>query len=198
MNVGIIGAGGIGQAFAKHVAQAGYEVLLSNSRGPESLADAVEQLGGNTKAVTQAEAAQADIVFVAIPWDKLSGALASLPSMAGRIVIDATNPILPGFKTAELHGKFSSQLVAEQLPGAKVVKAFNTLFTAILGSDPNEAGGHRVIFYSGDDADAKATVAELITKIGFAGVDLGTLADGSKLQSFPGGTVTGLNLIKLG
>jgi len=198
MNVGIIGAGGIGQAFAKHVAKAGYEVLLSNSRGPESLAGVVEQLGGNTKAVTQAEAAQADIVFLSVTWEKLGEALASLPSLAGRIVIDATNPILPGFKTADLHGKFSSQIVAEQLPGAKVVKGFNTLFTAILGSDPNEAGGHRVIFYSGDDAEAKATVAELITNMGFAGVDLGTLADGSKLQSFPGGSVTGLNLIKLG
>jgi len=198
MNVGIIGAGGIGQTFAKHVANAGYEVLLSNSRGPESLAGVVEQLGGKTKAATQAEAAQADIVFLSVTWEKLDEALASLPSLAGRIVIDATNPILPGFKIAELHGKFSSEVVAEKLPGAKVVKGFNTLFQALLASDPNEADGHRVIFYSGDDATAKATVAELITSIGFAGVDLGTLADGSKLQSFPGGSVTGLNLLKLG
>lgn len=198
MKIGIIGAGSIGQAFAKHVAKAGYEVLISNSRGPESLTAVAEQLGGNTKAVTSTEAAQADVVFLSVTWNKLEAVISELPSFAGRIVIDSTNPILPGFKLAELHGKTSSELVADLLPGAKLVKAFNTLPTALLGADPQEAGGSRVVFYAGDDADAKKTVGELIAKAGFAGIDLGDLVTGGKLQTYPGGIFPMLNLIKLG
>jgi predicted dinucleotide-binding enzyme len=198
MKVGIIGAGGIGQAFAKQVAKTDYEVLISNSRGPESLTAVAEQLGGNTKAVTIEEAAQADIVFLSVTWNKLEEVIRALPSFAGRIVIDPTNPILPGFKTAELYGKTSSELVADLLPGAKLVKAFNTLPTALLGADPQEAGGNRVVFYAGDDAEAKKVVGELITKAGFAGIDLGGLVEGGKLQTYPGGIFPTINLIKLG
>ena len=198
MKIGIIGAGGIGLAFAKHVAKAGYDVLISNSRGPESLTDVVEQLGGNTKAVTVEEAAQADIVFISLPWTRLEAAIATWPSFDGRIVIDPMNAFTPDFKLVDLHGKTSSEVVANWLPGAKVVKAFNTLTVAILAADPHEAGGSRVIAYSGDDADAKKAVGELIAKIGFAGLDLGDLIPGGKLQSFQTGPFPMLNLIKLG
>jgi hypothetical protein len=126
-------------------------------------------------------------------------ALAGLPPWSNRILIDATNPVLqPGFKLAELGGKTSTQVVAALAPGARVVKAMNTLLAKVLGSDPREAGGHRVVFMSGDDAAARETVGALLEEFGFATIDLGSLATGSGLQQFPGGPLATLNLIKIG
>ncbi|MGH9723099.1 MAG: NADPH-dependent F420 reductase [Bryobacteraceae bacterium] len=199
MKIGIIGAGGIGQAFAGHVAKAGYETIVSNSRGPESLADLVSRLGPRARAGTRAQAAQADVVFVSVRWEQVPDALAGLPAWGGRILIDATNPVLqPGFRLAELNGRTSSEVVAALAPGARVVKSVNTLPVALLASDPKQAGGRRVLFLSGDDADAKGQVDTILAKAGFATIDLGGLAAGGKLQQFPGGPLPTLNLIKLG
>jgi predicted dinucleotide-binding enzyme len=98
---------------------------------------------------------------------------------------------------AEMGGKTSSEVVAELVSGARVVKAFNTLFSATLAANPREAGGNRVIFISGDEVAAKVTVGEVIEKIGFAAIDLGTLAVGGKLQQFPGGPLAAINLVKM-
>jgi len=199
MKIGIIGAGGIGQAFAHQVASAGYAVILSNSRGPETLADVVREIGSRAKAGTREEAAQADVVVLAVPWQQVRGALADLPAWNGRILIDATNPVVqPGFRLAELNGSTSSEIVASLAPGARVVKAANTLPVAVLSSDPKQAGGHRVLFMSGNDASAKAEVSGILERVGFATIDLGALATGGRLQQFPGGVLPTLNLIKLG
>lgn len=195
--IGIIGAGNIGKAFAGHVAKAGYETIISNSREPETLGPVVAEIGNNVKAGTVAEAAAADVVFLSVPWNSLPEALSEVPTWDNQIVIDATNAILPGFVAADLGGKTSSEVVAALVPGAKVVKAFNTLFAAVLASSPQEGGGKRVIFYSGDDTESKKQVLQIIDTIGFAGVDLGSINDGGRLQQFPGGSLTGLNLIKL-
>ena len=198
MNIGIIGAGGIGQAFAAHVARAGYEVIVSNSRDPESLAGLVRQLGPRAKAGTRQEAARADVVVVAVQWEHLRAALSDLPAWKGRILIDATNPVLqPGFRLAELNGSTSSEIVASMAPGARVVKVANTLLRVVLAADPKQAGGRRVLFMSGDDAAAKADVSGILDKVGFATIDLGGLASGGRLQQFPGGPLPTLNLIKL-
>jgi len=198
MNIGIIGAGGIGQAFAAHVARAGYEVIVSNSRDPESLAGLVRQIGPRAKAGTRQEAARADVVVVAVQWEHLRAALSDLPAWNGRILIDATNPVLqPGFRLAELNGSTSSEIVASLAPGARVVKVANTLLRAVLAADPKQAGGRRVLFMSGDDAAAKADVSGILDKVGFATIDLGGLASGGRLQQFPGGPLPTLNLIKL-
>jgi 8-hydroxy-5-deazaflavin:NADPH oxidoreductase len=150
MIIGIIGAGGIGQALAAHIAKAGYKVIVSNSRGPESLTAVVSQLGPNAKAGTRQEAAQADVVVLAVPWEQLRAALSDLPAWNGRILIDATNPVVqPGFRLADLGGRTSSEIVASLVPGARVVKVANTLLRAVLAADPNQAGGHRVLFMSG-------------------------------------------------
>ena len=197
MNIGIIGAGGIGQAFAAHVARAGYEVIVSNSRDPESLAGLGRQLGPRAKAGTRQEAARADVV-VAVQWEHLRAALSDLPAWNGRILINATNPVLePGFRLAELNGSTSSEIVASMAPGARVVKVANTLLRAALAADPKQAGGRRVLFMSGDDAAAKADVSGILDKVGFATIDLGGLASGGRLQQFPGGPLPTLNLIKL-
>jgi len=91
VRIGIIGAGGIGQAFAAQVVRAGYEVIVSNSRGPESLAEAVKKLGPRSGAGTRQEAAQADVVQLAVRWDQVPEALAGLPPWNGRILIESTN-----------------------------------------------------------------------------------------------------------
>jgi hypothetical protein len=199
VRIGIIGAGGIGQAFASQMANAGYDVILSNSRGPDSLREAVSQLGPRASAGTREQAAQADIVFLSVQWSEVGAALSGLPGWDGRILIDATNPVLqPGFRLADLGGRNSSEVVASIASGARVVKTANTLLRATLAADPRVAGGHRVLFVSGDDAAAKATVTEMLQKAGFATIDLGGLAVGGYLQQFPGGPLPTLNLIKLG
>lgn len=198
MTIGIIGAGNIGQAFARQLGRAGYDTILSNSRGPESLKELVKQLGRGIRAGTVREAAEAEIVILAVNWKTLPSAIAGLPPWEGRIVIDATNPIIPpGLTMADLGGRASSEIVADLVPGARLVKALNTLLAPILGADPREAGGRRVLFMSGDAPAAKAKVAEVLDRIGFATIDLGTLASGGRLQQFPGGPLPTLNLIRL-
>jgi 8-hydroxy-5-deazaflavin:NADPH oxidoreductase len=199
MTIGIIGSGAIGAAFARTLARAGIEAIISNSRGPDSLKDLVSELGPLIKAGTREEAARADIVFIAVNWSKLPTALAGLPDWSNRIVIDANNPIeAPLFKPVDLNGRVSSEVVADLVPGARVVKAFNHLRADILAGDPQADGGRRVLFYSGNDNAAKADVAALIDRIGFVGIDLGSLAVGGRLAQFPGGPLPNQNLVKIG
>jgi len=198
MKIGVIGAGGIGQAFAGHAAKAGYEVILSNRRGPESLAAAAREMGPTARAGTREEAAAADVVFLSVYWPQIPEALADLPAWNGRILIDATNAVGPGFTALDLNGKFSSEVVASHAPGARVVKAVNTLLRAVLAADPHVGGGRRVLFVSGDDGAAKQAVGEILARCGFATIDLGSIKSGSPLQQFPGGVLPTLNLVKLG
>jgi predicted dinucleotide-binding enzyme len=198
VTIGIIGSGAIGAAFARTLACAGIEAIISNSRGPDSLKELVRELGPSIKAGSRDEAARADIVFVAVNWTKLPAALAGLPDWNGRIVIDANNPIeAPLFKPVDLKGRVSSEVFADLVPEARVVKAFNHLRAEILASDPKADGGRRVLFYSGNDTTAKAEVAALIDRIGFVGIDLGSLAIGGKLAQFPGGPLPNQNLVKV-
>ena len=163
MNIGIIGAGGIGQAFAAQVVKAGCEVILSNSRGPESLAAVVSRLGPRARAGTRETAAQADIVVLAVQWQQLESALAGLPPWNGRILVDATNPVLmPEFRIADLGERSSSEVVASKAPGARLVKTANNLTPEQLAADPAQTGGHRVLFMSGDDAAAKTEVTGVL------------------------------------
>lgn len=196
--IGIIGAGAIGQAFASQLVKAGINVILSNSRGPDSLASVVESLGSKARAGTVQQAAEADIVFVSTNWARTEAALKHL-TWNNRILIDATNPVLlPGYKLAELNGQNSSQVLSRWAPGARVVKAFNTLLAGVLAQDPAQADGRRVVFLSSDHADAKAEITQLIHQLGFASIDLGGLDVGGYLQQFPGGPLPAVNLIKLG
>jgi len=198
-SIGIIGAGQIGRAIATALAAKGIAATLSNSRGPETLADLVASVGPSITAGTREEAAAKDIVFIAVNWSKLPAALKGLPDWNGRIVIDANNPIeAPLFKPADLHGRLSSEIVAEHVPGARLVKAFNHLEPALISSDPTSNGGRRVLFTSGDDAPAKAEVGALIDRLGFFGIDLGPLAVGGSLVQFPGGPLPALHLVKFG
>jgi 8-hydroxy-5-deazaflavin:NADPH oxidoreductase len=195
--IGIIGAGQIGSAIARALANKGIAATLANSRGPESLRDLLSEVGPAITGGTVAEAAAKDIVFVAVNWSRLAGLLSTLPDFGGRIVVDANNPIeAPLFKPVDLGGVASSEVVAGMARGAKLVKGFNHLRPQLLSGDPQSEGGKRVLFYSGDDAAAKGEVCALIDRLGFAGIDLGSLADGARLVQFPGGPLPALNLVK--
>jgi predicted dinucleotide-binding enzyme len=197
-SIGIIGAGQIGRAIATALARNGIAATIANSRGPASLSDLVSQLGGPIIAGSREQAAAKDIVFVAVNWSKLPTALGGLPDFAGRIVVDANNPIeAPLFKPVNLGARSSSEVFADLVPGARVVKAFNHLQPQLVAGDPTRDGGRRVLFFSGDDGEAKGTIADLIAKLGFFGIDLGTLAVGSRLVQFPGGPLPALNLVKI-
>ena len=109
-----------------------------------------------------------------------------------------TNPVIdPDFRLADLNGDTSSEVVASLAPGARVVKAVNTLPRALLAANPQQSGGRRVLFMSGNDAAAKSDVGSLLDKLGFATIDLGPLSSGGRMQQFPGGPLPTLNLIKL-
>ncbi|WP_444813407.1 NADPH-dependent F420 reductase [Variovorax gracilis] len=199
MKIGFIGAGDIAQALAVQFTRTGHEVVMSNSRGPASLAEIARRLGAKASAGTRADAAQAELLVLAVPWQHLEAATADLPALRDRIVIDTMNPVMqPGFRLADLGALTSSEVLARHVPGARVVKIANTLTPAVLGADPHVAGGRRVLFMSGDDAPSKSQVARLFETMGFAVIDLGTLAAGGRMQQFPGGPLPAQNLVKLG
>lgn len=193
MRVGIIGSGNIGSTVARLLAAAGHEVAIANSRGPESLAGLVAELGDGAQAATVAQAAQfGELVLVAIPlraYDELPP-----EAFAGRIVIDANN-YYPGrdgqIAALEDGSTTSSEMLAAHLPEAHVVKAFNTMYFRTLATEgrPDAPPEERLaLFLAGDDEAAKQRVAELIEQLGFAAVDTGTLAEGGALQQ-PGSPI---------
>jgi predicted dinucleotide-binding enzyme len=188
-SVGIIGAGKLGQAMGRTARRAGRSVIMANSRGPESLAAVVSEI--DASAGTVREAAAAGIVVIAVPWSRVPDAVQEL-EWNGQIVIDATND----FDGTDLNGRTSSEIVADLVPGARVVKAANTLGAGVLASDPQEAGGRRVIFLSGDDVDARSQVAELFQDAGFSTIELGDLATSGAMQQI-GGPLAGANLIQI-
>lgn len=190
-SVGIIGAGRLGQAMARTALRAGRRVVIANSRGPESLASVVSELGDGASAGTVEQASAVGIAVIAVPWDRVPDAVQDI-DLDGRVVIDATND----WGADDLNGRTSSELVADLVVGARVVKAANTLGAELLGSDPQEAGGRRVLFISGDDADAKADVVVLFEEAGFAPIDLGDLATGGAMQQIHH-PLAGLDLIRL-
>jgi 8-hydroxy-5-deazaflavin:NADPH oxidoreductase len=197
MKIGIIGAGNIGGNAAILFAKAGHEIAIANSRGPETLTDLVGEIGNGAKAVTAEEATKfGEIVFVSIPLGKIN----ELPTdgFDGKIVIDSNNyyPERDG-QIAELDSneKTSSELLAEHLKGAKIVKAFNTIWSEHLRTQGNNdlpIEERRAIFIAGDDADAKQMVTKLIEEIGFAAIDTGELRDSATQQ--PGSAIYNRNL----
>lgn len=193
--IGIIGAGRAGQALSRTALRAGRQVLIANSRGPESLASVVATLGAGT-AGEPAAVAGCPIVALAVPWERIPAALDGL-SWSGEIVIDATNALLfPDLQPAPLGGRTSSEIVADLVAGARLVKAGNTMAAETLGADPSDGGGRRVIFVSGDDAPAKVAVVTLFEAAGFFAIDLGDLVTGGQMQQV-GGPLAGHNLVRL-
>ena len=194
MKIGIIGAGTVAQTLAKHFLPLGHEVMLSNTRGPASLAPNIMKLGAGASAGTPQQAAEQDIVILAVMWKDVQAAFFSVPDWSGRILVDATNRMAGGepMTIGDISGRTSSEIVADLAPSARVVKAFNTVVMAwILDYTPNKP--RTVLFVSGDDEFAKRPVSELIEQAGFCCVDLGGLASGGRLQQL-GGPLAGIKL----
>jgi len=195
--VGTIGAGTVAQTIARLALAAGHKVILSNSRGPESLTDLVGELGANASAGTVAEAARADIVILAVGWDQVPAALLDQADWDGRIVIDTTNQWHhhdPG-SPVDLGDQTGSEYIATLMPGARIVKAFNTVFMKVVAKSAHRSDGRLVIFLAGDDTDAKATVSTFIDSLELAPVDLGELRQGRLMQA--GGPLIALHVVKI-
>jgi predicted dinucleotide-binding enzyme len=184
VRIGIVGSGKIGGTLAKRFVDAGHEVAVSNSRGPETLAVLVEELGAQAQALTAEEAARfGELVVVSVPFGRYREVPAD--AVAGKVVIDTNNyyPRRDGrFEDLDSDQTTSSELLQAHLPGARVVKAFNAILWSRLRDDARPAGDpERLgIPISGDDEQAKETVAQLIDEIGFDPVDAGTLAEGGR------------------
>ncbi|PRY49771.1 hypothetical protein LY71_105215 [Geodermatophilus tzadiensis] len=190
--LGIIGAGHIGTALAQAATDTGYDVVLSNSRGPETLADLVDALAdrpsrrGTVRAATAAEAGAAgDLVVVTVPLKAVDDV--PVEPLAGKVVIDTNNyyPERDGHVAAlDDETTTTSELLQEHLPTSRVVKAFNHVLAADITARRTPPGtpNRRALAIAGDDASARETVASFIDELGFDVVDLGPLAEGWRIQ----------------
>lgn len=184
--VGLIGSGSIGGTVARLALDAGYDVVLSNSRGPETLGELVASLGAGARAATPAGAAEAgDLVVVTIPLK----AYPSVPvePLAGKVVIDTNNyyPQRDGqFPELDDDSTTSSELLQRHLPTSRVVKAFNNIYFTHLRSlaRPLGAPDRSALAIAGDDPAAKATVTGFLDALGYDTVDAGPLAEGRRFQ----------------
>src|SRR6188472_4445789 len=189
MKIGILGAGNIGSNTARLFANAGHHVAISNSKGPQSPESLVMTLNPNVKAMTVEDAvAFGEVILLAIPWKKRQ----ELPPSSlfeDKIVIDAMNPYSENFEVINLGNSTSSEEVRKQLPRARLVKAFNTMYYEMLRTGGrNSENGRLVLFMTGDDPDAKDVISKLIEEIGFTPVDTGSLREGGRKQQ-PGSSI---------
>lgn len=188
-SIGTIGAGKVGQAVALRAIRAGVSVVLSNSRGPQSLDAVVAELGEGALAGTLAEAMECDAVVLAVPFVDVPDVGRAIGDSSGKIVIDATNHFAqshPAGGRVPLGGLTASEWVQDQLPGATIVKAFNSMYVKFISAEPCHEEGLQTVFVASDDESAKSAVISLVDAMGFAGIDLGSLADGGRLMQLDG------------
>jgi 8-hydroxy-5-deazaflavin:NADPH oxidoreductase len=201
MRIGFIGAGTLTKTFGRHLINAGHQIVVSNSRGPETLAGLVADLGPSAAAGTKTQAAECDVVILATNWVNVREALKNI-DWHGRILIDATNahmdpkphisPEGVNRSIAALNGRTSSEMVAEMAAGARLVKSISNMPMAWI-QDFSSHKPKTVIFTSGDDCEAKKIVIDLIDSIGFVAIDLGSLVKGGAMHQI-GAPLSGLNL----
>jgi hypothetical protein len=201
MKIGFLGAGNVTGTFGRHLITAGHTIVVSNSRGPATLADFVADLGPGAIAGTKQQAAECEVAILATKWVSVADALKGI-DWRGRILIDATNahvdPVpdisLAGVtrSRAALKGRTSSEMVAEMAVGARLVKSISNMpMNWIQDFSPNKP--RTVIFTSGDDAEAKKLVIELVNSTGLVAIDLGSLAIGGAMHEV-GAPLSGLDL----
>jgi predicted dinucleotide-binding enzyme len=184
--IGLIGAGHIGSQLARLSVRHGHDVVVSNSRGPETLKDLLQELGPHAHAGTPVQAAEAgDIVVVTIPLKNIDQV--PVAPLAGKIVIDTNNyyPQRDGhIRELDREETTTSELLQRRLPDSKVVKAFNHIYAAELTThgQPGGTSNRRALAIAGDDAESKGLVAELIDRFGFDVVDIGPLSESWRIQ----------------
>ncbi|WP_428487848.1 NADPH-dependent F420 reductase [Rhodopila sp.] len=201
MKIGFIGAGKVAATFGRHLINAGHRIVISNSRGPETLAGLVADLGPGASAGTKQQAVECDVVILATNWTSVPEALKGV-DWRGRILVDGTNAHMDDKPDISLEGvaksaaalkrRTSSEMVAEMAPGARLVKSISNIPMAwIQDFSPNKP--RTVVFTSGDDGEAKKIVVDLIDSASFAAIDLGTLAKGGAFHQV-GAPLSGLDL----
>lgn len=182
MQIGVIGAGRIGGNAARLLTQAGHDVVVSFSRDPQRLQAFADEIGA--RAGSPAEAAEADVVILSVPWRLVPEAVEQAGGLDGRIVIDTTNQFGPGGVEEIPGGLTAAQFNQQRMPGARLVKSFNTLTSAFQAAEAGRPEDTRVVlFLCGDDAEAKEIVAGLIRDAGFEPVDVGGLADATVMEA---------------
>ena len=197
MKHAILGAGKIGAALARTFVEKQIQVGIANSRGPETLTALTETFGQYLVAQTLAEACSADIVWLAVPFKAFADVARQKTDWTGQTIVDLTNAF--GASKDELGGRYSSEVVAAAFVGARLVKGFNHLPAAQLGTGNSSA--KQVIFLSSDDAEASSEIAAVAEELGFAPVQLGRLNQGGAPLHIVDGKLGGLifqNVHKLG
>ncbi len=199
MKYAIIGSGKIGTALARVFARKNIEFAIANSRGPETLAPLREELGPSVSPQSIEDACRAEMIFLAVPFPAHKDVAKLFKRWKGKIIVDATNTF--HVTPEKLGSALSSEIVSQEFAGARLVKGFNHLPAAQLGTNPSPNGQRQAVFLSSNDADASATVAAVATQLGFAPVELGRIDEGGVPLHFVGGQPGGLlfqNLEKVG
>jgi 8-hydroxy-5-deazaflavin:NADPH oxidoreductase len=183
MRIAIVGAGRIGGNAARSWSRAGHDVVISFSRDPDQLAARAAELGDHVSAATPIHAvADADVVMLAVPWGAIDQALEEAGSLAGKVVVDTSNQFGAGPRPAD--GQTVAQFNSARMPGARYVRAFNTLTSGFQADASSRRGDERaVLFLCGDYPAAKRIVSTLIEDAGFAAVDLGSNADAAVMEA---------------
>ncbi len=184
MDIAIVGSGNVGSGLGKIWARSGHHVIFSFSRDKEKL----NKLAGsvpNARAATPAEAVESSsIVLLSVPWANVKEAITAAGSLRGKTIIDCTNPLKPDLSGLMVgHTTSAAEEIAKLAEDSQVVKAFNTAFADIYQL-PSRLSGSRMatMFYCGDDAAAKAEVAQLIREVGFEPIDSGPLTTARYLE----------------
>jgi len=189
VQIGTIGSGEAAQVFARLAIAAGHRVIFSNSRGPDSLADLVEEFGPGASAGSPRDAARQDLVLLAAPWNSVEDILKGLPAWNNQILLDATNGLNKGV-LVDVGDDSTSEIVARLAPGARVVKAMNSSFMVNFKKEPVSGNFRRAVLVSSDHRAAAHEVADLFESFGFAPVYLGSLHKGGRMQAV-GATLAG-------
>lgn len=184
MKVTIVGYGHMGSGLAESLSKTEHQIVITGRDLDKAQAVAARH-GDRVRVLPEAEAASdADLIIATTPYADQVEALRALGDLSGKIVIDISNPINAGMDGLQIgHSTSAAEEIAKALPGAKVIKAFNTIFAAILHEDPDFGHGTKVqVFYAGDDEAAKRKVEDLIETMGFLPVDAGPLRNARNLE----------------
>ena len=183
MNISIVGTGNMAKGLAGLLAKAGHQVYLG-SRDPSKGAETAKAMGKGVSGGHLGAVGQSEVIFLAVPYVGLEEILPDLGSLSGKVVVDISNPLKPDFSGMTLGFTTSAaEEIAKKLNGARVVKAFNTVFSGLLASGDFKFGSDRLSTYvAADDAEAKKTVLGLAEQLGFAGVDAGSLSNARYLE----------------
>jgi 8-hydroxy-5-deazaflavin:NADPH oxidoreductase len=184
----IVGTGNIGSALARLFGRAGLEVRIANTRGPRTISE-LAAAGPSVLPVSLADALARDVILLAIPFTAVEQFGKELPDWTGKTIVDVTNAHYAPNAADILKGRLSSHYVAEVLPGARVVKAFNQLPAQTLAAPVPTAQGRRVVFISSDLPESSAQIAQLADALGLSAVELGAIGEGGRLIEVPNALV---------